>query len=576
MIMKKVIYNLIFLLLSISCVGQHEVLPPSAKLTSSLFEKEGVSYSVKYDYNLNGDTLVVPSSCRLHFDGGKIYNGYIKGKIENDYLKPEWFGAKGDGVHDDQKAFSQAIALGKKLVLEKKTYKIASASSWIVFSLNHDLEIDGNGATLLLTQSLYSNKKSVLLFSDKEKPQNSDKFFHDFDIIVEVDNVADYDYNFYMFNLYSENVKFDNVRILNKGRTNGVNCITIGYAKQVTIDNCYFDNQHHGKRGGMLWMMLKDKPSDDSTFVAIKNSTFIHDTKDETICFSSSGANVSDCYIRFTVDKCNFKSPNVVNGSGFIICYDNRKTGQYVYDVRGTFSRCQFESMRNAKNPENGRPVFQTQRGAAVIPKWNVVFDECKIVSKESYRQINGKNNVWMCSYCFSPASYKNSTEGSFSLLVKNSTIKTNNSLLNGYTGGCAGKISFENCDIDCKAMRIGTANVDKVLSDFYVINSNVKVDFPYTFGGNEYWRNSKISSPNAFLISPFPKQVKLKKVFENSNFNGKRVNPNIKYSKDGSVSFLSCGWSHSIYGNDREYISGLICSPQNPPGVSPVNMVVK
>lgn len=574
--MKKFIYNLIFLLLSISCVGQHKVLPPSAKLTSSLFEKEGVSYSVKYDYNLNGDTLVVPSSCRLHFDGGKIYNGYIKGKIENDYLKPEWFGAKGDGVHDDQSAFNQAIELGTKLVLEKKIYRIASTSSWIVFPLKQDLEIDGNGATILLPQSIYDNQRSVLLFSDKEEPQTCRKKFHDFNIIAEVDNDTKYDYNFYLFNLYSDDVIFENVNIYNKGKTNGLNCITVGYVKNLSIDNCHFDNQHQGKRGGMMWVMLKDKPEGDITNVTIRNSSFVHDTQDETICLSSSGSNKSDCYIRFLIDNCQFKSLNNSKGSGFIICYDNRNNGHYFYDIKGTISNCKFESEKSKSSPENDRPIFIPQRGDAVTPKWDITFDNCNIVSNVSYKQINGKNNVWYCSYCFSPTSYKSGTEGTYLLQVKNTSIKTNNSLLNGYTGGCAGKISFENCDIDCKAMRIGTANSDKILADFYIKDSKIKADFPYTFGGNEYWKNSKINSSYAFLISPFSKQSKLKKKFDSTYYNGNPIKPNIVYKKDGTVSFSLCGWTHEIYGNEKEFVTGLICTSKTPSGMKSVTVDVR
>ncbi len=573
---NKFLYFFPLFLLPISCDGHYESLPPTSYLSSSIFVREGASYLVKNEYDLNGDSLVIPEACKLYFDGGKICNGYIKGEIENEYLKPEWFGAIGDGVHDDRKAFAQAIELGKKIVLEKKTYKIASTYSWIVFALNQDLEIDGNGATLLLSQSIYNKQRSVLLFSDKEEPQKLNKYFHDFNIIVEVDNDPNYDYNFYMFNLYSENVKLEKVNIYNKGKSNGLNCVTIGYAKNLTIDNCYFDNQHQGKRGGMIWMMLKDKPDGDSSYVTIKNSSFIHDTQDETICLSSSGSNVSDCNIRFLIDKCHFKSINNSQGSAFLICYDNRNTGKFKYDIKGTVSRCQFESVRSIKNPEYDRPIFQTQRGAAVTPKWNITFDDCKIMSNVSYRQINGKNNVWNCSYSFSLASYKNATEGEFSLLVKNTTIKTNNSLLNGYTGGCAGKITFDNCNIDCKSMRVGNANADKVLADFYIIDSKVKVDFPYTFGGNEYWKNTKITSPYGFLISPFPKRVKLTKEFEKSLYNGKPIKPNITYNKDGSVSFSSYGWTHPIYGNDKEYISGAVCASHNTQDMKLENVFVE
>lgn len=75
-------------------------------LTQTMVGKENVIYHIQYDYNLNGQTIIIPEGCVLLFEGGSISNGTIIGNfIRNTYLRPEWFGAKGDGITNDSEAF---------------------------------------------------------------------------------------------------------------------------------------------------------------------------------------------------------------------------------------------------------------------------------------------------------------------------------------------------------------------------------------------------------------------------------------------------------------------------------------
>lgn len=127
-------------------------------LTQAMISNANTRYVIQYDYDLNGDTLEIPKGCVLDFqEGGSFHNGILKGKFsiqdslnpifENtifekgntyigcEYLRPEWFGAKGDWDWDtktgtdDSDAFSRAFAEAdncgvRKIKLSAKCYRI--------------------------------------------------------------------------------------------------------------------------------------------------------------------------------------------------------------------------------------------------------------------------------------------------------------------------------------------------------------------------------------------------------------------------------------------------------------------
>lgn len=80
-------------------------------LSQDMINNSNTIYHIQYDYNLNGQTITIPEGCVLRFNGGTISNGELKGNLLNEYLKPEWFGAKGDNSVNDSIAFQMAINL---------------------------------------------------------------------------------------------------------------------------------------------------------------------------------------------------------------------------------------------------------------------------------------------------------------------------------------------------------------------------------------------------------------------------------------------------------------------------------
>lgn len=49
-------------------------------LTQTMVGKENVIYHIQYDYNLNGQTIIIPEGCVLLFEGGSISNGTVTGQ----------------------------------------------------------------------------------------------------------------------------------------------------------------------------------------------------------------------------------------------------------------------------------------------------------------------------------------------------------------------------------------------------------------------------------------------------------------------------------------------------------------
>ena len=97
-------------------------------LNQSMISKENTIYIIQYDYNLNKQTITIPSGCVLLFEGGSISNGNLKGNntsikangnirifsnitiegsILNDKIYMTWFNTAKGG--DDTEEFRRAF-----------------------------------------------------------------------------------------------------------------------------------------------------------------------------------------------------------------------------------------------------------------------------------------------------------------------------------------------------------------------------------------------------------------------------------------------------------------------------------
>ena len=120
--------------------------------------KSNTIYEIRYKFDLNGETFNIPANCKFITNGGCIFNGRLKGELLNDYVTPQMFGAKADGITNDTLAFQNAIAVSHHVIVPNGTYIVTGMSSdkysfdtqdgiWI-YKSNFTLEFSPN-ATLI-------------------------------------------------------------------------------------------------------------------------------------------------------------------------------------------------------------------------------------------------------------------------------------------------------------------------------------------------------------------------------------------------------------------------------------------
>lgn len=146
-------------------------------LVQSMMSFTNTRYIIQYDYDLNGQTIVVPLNCILDFQGGSLRNGTITfnktiligsifnnvrftGSILNQQLNIDDFGAvKGDETFDNSTVINDLINLKKRDEYGgAKTIFIPSGAYYISHSIqlydyyNSNITLKGEGLSSVIAQ----------------------------------------------------------------------------------------------------------------------------------------------------------------------------------------------------------------------------------------------------------------------------------------------------------------------------------------------------------------------------------------------------------------------------------------
>ena len=231
-------------------------------LTQAMVSDANTIYVIQYDYDLNGQSITIPSGCTLLFEGGSIKNGTIVGNsttIEaaqecifdsitfsgtfiTKAIYPEWFAGNSDSAHIQAAVDAAQVIMGI-IVLSEKVYNITET-----ININNRVRIQGAQNTQLKTTLAIPIIEGNLTYTSIR-----DVYFVGNESSIVTDSYGIKMTGGYVVELH--NCRFYKLDI--GMRLGGV---------QITIDNCYFNNNNYGA--------VSYKKANISTCVNFLNCTF--------------------------------------------------------------------------------------------------------------------------------------------------------------------------------------------------------------------------------------------------------------------------------------------------------------
>lgn len=278
-------------------------------LTQQMISKENTIYIIQYDYNLNGQTITIPSGCVLLFEGGSISNGVVKfnntllegginidctilGSLLNQEIKASWFVVQGSDISsilnitgvsrviiDIPSVIEKAIIINeyKELIFNSKVIStVPKSTSEILFTLNkggiiEGLDIDIQNELHIVvncsTNTIIHNCKINYLFNDGDGTQHYAINVSENSKTVLIDNCEISGYK----NLRIKTDTFIGVRVSEKTSNININGLYIHDIKVLTPD---VFGDVNGVIRGVFWWSSTSTDNIEVSSGTITNSIF--------------------------------------------------------------------------------------------------------------------------------------------------------------------------------------------------------------------------------------------------------------------------------------------------------------
>lgn len=477
---------------------------------------------------------------------------------------PEQFGAKGDGVHDDYPAFRDAVKSSSCVILSSgRTYRLKSSESMRMFDVDHSLRIIGNGAIVIVDagafRSVYPSSPAYAyldVFGNDGRRVCVDNFsVENVTFLIDANTTGLFspheqsgmagflDGDFFLFSVSSVTQSYRNVKVLNEGKFNNFNIITVLRGDNLIIIKCDFRNQSLGHRGGILWMML-DKGSHSD--ILVRESSFLHDTHDESFCLSILDSNSSNNNsINASFRNCSFESHLLCENSGFFILYDNRALADAKFNANLHFDKCRVFNRLTVGSSPSGNRKFMSCQGSHCIHDCNVSFVNTSFESELPHSNFNGDPYFTPCF--FSPRKLSDRQNSEF--IFKKCRFKTNNSVIDPYCGEKKGEYLFNSCSFDCYAVCESSVN-NNVDFSAYFTSCSINSIQPFTINCNEYYSKCNFYLPCDSLFVRSEWDGRYEKEFKGIRINGKSVGNTLNRQNVDTISWSdSRGLSRTYYG---------------------------
>lgn len=548
-------------------------------LTQDMINKPNTIYEIKYDFDLNGETVQMNEGCTLRFEGGSLNNGILKcdntiinnanfvvlnncsfrGTILSEYVRPEWFGAIGNGIADDSNAIISSINSGCDVLLtDNSTYGFSTFEN--VFNLNG--------------QKLYSKKKATFRYLnnwiDYNNPNTAYKWIFRFiGNSFEINNIrfdlgkeewvsrVEVSNEVYM---NARNHSLGNVTICKSSNFKVCNCDFIGGIHSLDIlnecsyfnvDSCTFSKNTSdslyvtdGSHNGIIQNCHLSDNGDDGYCINVQDAQYIvgHDITimnctgtncQGSLCIASGGRDVffinvnGDC-LRAAPIRVEFVNSDVYGAN----------LG------RVTFSGCSI------KCKEDG--FFSSITTDASIIPVNVVIENCYFYSDTPLTQMFYKGNNFIISNCLLE-------NISLHIYYSNDITFSNNTIIapNNITCENSKEIKF----LSNKFYNSGKI-VDKILeqrqTDDLSVRRNVNIkNSTVRFIGNQYIFNGELSENQKYFhitLDDYCSDIDFCQI--DTDVFQTRNDSLLHISKEGIIDFSKCEVYNLLNINNGQLIS--------------------
>lgn len=231
-----------------------KILKGKNTLTQDMLSRPNTHYIIQHDYDLNDSEIIIPENCLLDFQGGSFINGIIKGKVLNEFLRPEWFGAKGDGVTDDTDAIQRTIDIANKsetLVVLKNSYAIYRP---LVIGTNTHISGGFDRTNTVISPIITQNGECDIMTLNNNRFNKSSYYFDIHISNIKLHHKIDKSFNAISLDELSQNVinstilntKFEYIRISNCRAGIAIKWNSKGGFLYNYWNNIYVDNSNIG------------------------------------------------------------------------------------------------------------------------------------------------------------------------------------------------------------------------------------------------------------------------------------------------------------------------------------------
>ncbi|MUH35606.1 hypothetical protein D9O36_07125 [Zobellia amurskyensis] len=148
-------------------------------------------WEIRYDFDLAGQTIILPENITIRFNGGILGNGTVRGdesiietttenqifdaldlegSFKTEYLKPQWFGASMDGENDDREDFVETLTeaenIHAKVLVDRDMFLDLEETGKKSIFLEDNTWIEGANDANIVINSLMSPAFFIVLTKD--------------------------------------------------------------------------------------------------------------------------------------------------------------------------------------------------------------------------------------------------------------------------------------------------------------------------------------------------------------------------------------------------------------------------